>query len=181
PARAACRTPGTRPGWCGCGGGRARRGRRSRSCRAGYGRAAGPARARTQARVPARSQSDPRRPRRADARQTRRGASTRGRRRDRAPRTAPRGRRAIPARAPRQARPILHLRRRRSFRPRPATASLKDTLGGMTWLVLSLVLAQAPPSPSASTLTARVQKLVAASGAEVAVVMKTVDGRDEIR
>jgi len=43
------------------------------------------------------------------------------------------------------------------------------------------VLAQAPPSPSASTLTARVQKLVAASGAEVAVVMKTVDGRDEIR
>ena len=51
----------------------------------------------------------------------------------------------------------------------------------MTWLVLSLVLAQAPPSPSASTLTARVQKLVAASGAEVAVVMKTVDGRDEIR
>jgi len=51
----------------------------------------------------------------------------------------------------------------------------------MTWLVLSLVLAQAPPSPPASTLTARVQKLVAASGAEVAVVMKTVDGRDEIR
>ena len=51
----------------------------------------------------------------------------------------------------------------------------------MTWLVLSLVLAQAPPSPSASTLTARVQKLVVASGAEVAVVMKTVDGRDEIR
>jgi len=43
------------------------------------------------------------------------------------------------------------------------------------------VLAQAPPSPPASTLTARVQKLVAASGAEVAVVMKTVDGRDEIR
>src|SRR6185503_14931914 len=51
----------------------------------------------------------------------------------------------------------------------------------MTWLVLSLVLAQAPPAPPASTLTARVQKLVAASGAEVAVVMKTVDGRDEIR
>jgi len=51
----------------------------------------------------------------------------------------------------------------------------------MTWLVLSLVLAQALPSPSASTLTARVQKLVAASGADVAVVMKTVDGRDEIR
>jgi beta-lactamase class A len=52
----------------------------------------------------------------------------------------------------------------------------------MTWLVLSLVLAQAPPSAtSISGLTARVQKLVAASGAEVAVVMKTVDGRDEIR
>jgi len=51
----------------------------------------------------------------------------------------------------------------------------------MTWLVLSLVLAQAPPSPPASTLAARVQKLVAASGAEVAVVMKTIDGRDELR
>lgn len=48
----------------------------------------------------------------------------------------------------------------------------------MTWLVLSLVLAQAQP-PAA--LTARVQKLIAASGAEVAVVMKTLDGRDEIR
>ena len=48
----------------------------------------------------------------------------------------------------------------------------------MTWLVLSLVLAQAQP-PAA--LAARVQKLIAASGAEVAVVMKTLDGRDEIR
>jgi beta-lactamase class A len=48
----------------------------------------------------------------------------------------------------------------------------------MTWLVLSLVLAQAQP-PAA--LTARVQKLIAASGAEVAVVMRTLDGRDEIR
>lgn len=48
----------------------------------------------------------------------------------------------------------------------------------MTWLVLSLVLAQAQP-PAA--LTARVQRLIGASGAEVAVVMKTLDGRDEIR
>jgi len=48
----------------------------------------------------------------------------------------------------------------------------------MTWLLFSLVLAQAQ-SPAA--LAARVQKLIAASGAEVAVVMKTLDGRDEIR
>jgi len=51
----------------------------------------------------------------------------------------------------------------------------------MTWLVLSLVLAQTPPSSSDAALTARVQRLIVSSGAEVAVVMKTLDGRDEIR
>jgi beta-lactamase class A len=51
----------------------------------------------------------------------------------------------------------------------------------MTWLVLSLVLAQAPPSATTTPLTERIQKIIAASGAEVAVAMKTLDGRDEIR
>jgi hypothetical protein len=44
----------------------------------------------------------------------------------------------------------------------------------MPWLVLSLLLVQAP----APDLKARVQKLVDASGAEVAVVMRTLDGKD---
>jgi beta-lactamase class A len=49
----------------------------------------------------------------------------------------------------------------------------------MTWLLLSLVLAQVPaPAPA---LEARVRKVIAASGAEVAVVMRTLDGRDQIR
>jgi beta-lactamase class A len=45
----------------------------------------------------------------------------------------------------------------------------------MTWFLLSLVLAQTP------ALNTRVQALIHASGAEVAVVMRTLDGRDEIR
>jgi beta-lactamase class A len=46
----------------------------------------------------------------------------------------------------------------------------------MPWLLLLLFLAQTP-SPD---LEARVQKLIEASGAEVAVVMRTLDGRDEV-
>ena len=46
----------------------------------------------------------------------------------------------------------------------------------MPWLLLSLLLA---PSP-ASDLKARVQKLIDTSGAEVAVVLRTLDGKDEL-
>ena len=46
----------------------------------------------------------------------------------------------------------------------------------MPWLLLSLLLA---PSP-ASDLRARVQKLIDASGAEVAVVLRTLDGKDQL-
>jgi len=47
----------------------------------------------------------------------------------------------------------------------------------MTWLLLSLLLAQ-PPAPA---LEARVQKLIDASGGEVAVVMRTLDGKAQLR
>jgi beta-lactamase class A len=47
----------------------------------------------------------------------------------------------------------------------------------MPWLLLSLLLAP----PSAPTLQARIQKIIDASGAEVAVVMRTLDGRDSLR
>ena len=51
----------------------------------------------------------------------------------------------------------------------------------MSWLVLFLGLAQAAPT---STLETRVQKLIidarGVSGAEVAVAMRTLDGRDEL-
>jgi beta-lactamase class A len=46
----------------------------------------------------------------------------------------------------------------------------------MRWLILSLLLIQAP----APDLKARVQKLIETSGAEVAVVMRTVDGTQEL-
>jgi beta-lactamase class A len=46
----------------------------------------------------------------------------------------------------------------------------------MTWLLLSLLLAPGP----ASDLKARVQKLIDASGAEVAVALRTLDGKDEL-
>ena len=46
----------------------------------------------------------------------------------------------------------------------------------MPWLLLSLFLIQAP----ASGLRARVQKIIDASGADVAVVMRSVDGKDEL-
>ena len=46
----------------------------------------------------------------------------------------------------------------------------------MPWLLLSLLLA---PSP-ASDLRGRVQKLIDGSGAEVAVVLRTLDGKDEL-
>ena len=47
----------------------------------------------------------------------------------------------------------------------------------MTWLVLALGLLLHPP---ADDLKARVQQRIADSGAEVAVAMRTLDGRDEI-
>jgi beta-lactamase class A len=47
----------------------------------------------------------------------------------------------------------------------------------MPWLALALSLLQAPP---ASGLETRVRKLIADSGAEVAVAMRTLDGRDEL-
>jgi beta-lactamase class A len=46
----------------------------------------------------------------------------------------------------------------------------------MPWLLLSLFLIQVP----APELRARVQKLIDASGAEVAVVMRTLDGKNEL-
>jgi beta-lactamase class A len=46
----------------------------------------------------------------------------------------------------------------------------------MSWLLLSLFLVQSP----APELKARVQKIIDASGAEVAVVMRTVDGKSEL-
>lgn len=46
----------------------------------------------------------------------------------------------------------------------------------MPWLLLSLLLAQSP----APDLKARVQKLIDSSGAEVAVVARTVEGKDEV-
>jgi beta-lactamase class A len=46
----------------------------------------------------------------------------------------------------------------------------------MPWLMLSLLLFQAP----APDLEARVQKLIDSSGAEVAVVMRTLDGKQEL-
>jgi len=46
----------------------------------------------------------------------------------------------------------------------------------MPWLLLFLVLAQAP----APDLQARVQKLIDSSGAEVAVAVRTLDGRTEV-
>ena len=48
----------------------------------------------------------------------------------------------------------------------------------MPWLLLALTLVPVP-APG-DNLKARVQKLIEASGAEVAVAMRTVDGRDEI-
>src|SRR5215510_10745351 len=51
------------------------------------------------------------------------------------------------------------------------------TCGAMSWLVLVLSLLQAPPSPALET---RVRKLIEASGAEVAVAMRTLDGRSEL-
>ena len=48
----------------------------------------------------------------------------------------------------------------------------------MLWLLLGLTLLRVPAP--AGDLKARVQKLIDASGAEVAVAMRTVDGRDEI-
>jgi beta-lactamase class A len=47
----------------------------------------------------------------------------------------------------------------------------------MPWLVLVLALLQAAP---AATLEARVRKLIDASGAEVGVAMRTLDGRDDL-
>lgn len=47
----------------------------------------------------------------------------------------------------------------------------------MTWLVLALGLLLHPP---ADDLKGRVQKLITDSGADVAVAMRTLDGRDEI-
>jgi len=47
----------------------------------------------------------------------------------------------------------------------------------MPWLLLALALLQAP---SPASLDARVHKLIAASGAEVAVVMRTLDGTREL-
>jgi beta-lactamase class A len=46
----------------------------------------------------------------------------------------------------------------------------------MSWLVIVLALVQAPQA----SLEARVKKLIGASGAEVAVAMRTLDGRDEL-
>src|SRR5438094_5033319 len=46
----------------------------------------------------------------------------------------------------------------------------------MSWLLLSLVLTQAP----APELKARVQQLIDSSGAEVAVVLRTIEGHREI-
>jgi beta-lactamase class A len=46
----------------------------------------------------------------------------------------------------------------------------------MPWLLLSLVFARVQPSD----LQERVQKLILSSGAEVAVVMRTLDGRQEL-
>ena len=46
----------------------------------------------------------------------------------------------------------------------------------MPWLMLSLLLIQAP----APDVRARVQTLIATSGAEVAVVMRTLDGKQEL-
>jgi len=46
----------------------------------------------------------------------------------------------------------------------------------MPWLMLSLFLVQAP----APDLRARVQKLIDSSGADVAVVLRTLDGKDEL-
>jgi beta-lactamase class A len=46
----------------------------------------------------------------------------------------------------------------------------------MPWLLLSLFLAQGPTLD----LQARVQKLIDSSGAEVAVVLRTLDGKDEV-
>jgi beta-lactamase class A len=46
----------------------------------------------------------------------------------------------------------------------------------MPWLLLALFLIQAP----APDLKTRVQKLIASSGAEVAVVMRTLDGKNEL-
>jgi beta-lactamase class A len=48
----------------------------------------------------------------------------------------------------------------------------------MTWLLLSLVLAS--QQAAAPPLEPRVRSLIAASGAEVAVVMRTLDGRDSL-
>ena len=49
----------------------------------------------------------------------------------------------------------------------------------MTWLVLSLYAFFLPQAP-ASDLKGRVQKLIDASGAEVAVAVRSVDGKDEL-
>ena len=46
----------------------------------------------------------------------------------------------------------------------------------MTWMLLSLLLAQRP----APDLKARVQELIASSGAEVAVAFRTLDGKNEL-
>src|SRR6187549_474051 len=46
----------------------------------------------------------------------------------------------------------------------------------MTWMLLSLLLAQRP----APDLKARVQELIESSGAEVAVAFRTLDGRNEL-
>jgi beta-lactamase class A len=49
----------------------------------------------------------------------------------------------------------------------------------MPWLLLSLFFAQRAQSPAAD-VQARVQTLIASSGAEVAVVFRTLDGKDEL-
>jgi len=46
----------------------------------------------------------------------------------------------------------------------------------MTWLLFSVLLVQGP----APDLKARIQKLIDSSGAEVAVVMRTLDAKDEV-
>src|SRR6266849_6182899 len=49
----------------------------------------------------------------------------------------------------------------------------------MPWLLLSLLFAQRAQSPAAD-VQARVQTLIASSGAEVSVVFRTLDGKDEL-
>ena len=149
--------------------------RRGRIPCAECARASGPARARAPGRVPARLQSGPRPPRRADAPRTHRGWWTRPPTRSRASNdvtAAPRFSAPVPPTVPRARRP----RRPRSSPTDRERAILQDyTCGHMMRVLLSLLVSlQLPGQPSAD-LHARVQKIITASGADVAVVFQAVN------